>query len=177
MCGEKILDKSAVWRNRGSPPHVRGKDSCLDKFIECLGITPACAGKSFSLYFTPKCVRDHPRMCGEKNRKNLLCQPYQGSPPHVRGKGAAPIFGGMTSGITPACAGKSCSFRSAAALIWDHPRMCGEKRSKPGAGNRSRGSPPHVRGKVVKFRSYPLRYGITPACAGKRLWILRLVNI
>ena len=45
----------------------------------------------------------------------------------MRGKGAAPIFGGMTSGITPADAGKRLDAVRVNLLARDYPRRCGEK--------------------------------------------------
>ena len=52
--------------------------------------------------------------------------------------------------ITPACAGKSRWLRPALALRQDHPRMCGEKDLLSFGRPYLLGSPPHVRGKVVK---------------------------
>ena len=69
--------------------------------------------------------------------------------------------------ITPACAGKRLCLTCVLAILWDHPRMCGEKwlaRFKPFA---TRGSPPHVRGKGVVHILVPEPLGITPAYAGK----------
>ena len=70
-------------------------------------------------------------------------------------------------GITPACAGKSKEMMSEQSLIWDHPRVCGEKAAQLRAGFVGRGSPPRVRGKVPG-QLHRFRLGrITPACAGK----------
>ena len=51
---------------KGSPPHVRGKESSAADEKAASRITPACAGKSVSP--SRRCVhrQDHPRMCGEK---------------------------------------------------------------------------------------------------------------
>ena len=72
----------------------------------------------------------------------------KGSPPHVRGKGVYKMKIVKLPGITPACAGKRCVFRLRMASGRDHPRMCGEKSSVISLAVSSRGSPPHVRGKV-----------------------------
>ena len=69
--------------------------------------------------------------------------------------------------ITPACAGKSHGVSSTSPMKWDHPRMCGEKAEEEIHRNRDRGSPPHVRGKVIYALHYCAQGGITPACAGK----------
>ena len=71
--------------------------------------------------------------------------------------------------ITPACAGKSYQRTQTAVLGQDHPRMCGEKRTRTVSTVNSQGSPPHVRGKETLVNGLYRIYRITPACAGKRL--------
>ena len=87
MCGEKWFLPSRSVRDRGSPPHVRGKARQQEHLAAQSGITPACAGKSReyrvsderSLGSPPRMrgkvllqssgdIRewDHPRVCGEK---------------------------------------------------------------------------------------------------------------
>ena len=68
MGGEKfsILEKVAVIR--GSPPHGRGKGYNTLGAIQQGRITPAWAGKSNAICYTPFLYRDHPRMGGEKFR-------------------------------------------------------------------------------------------------------------
>ena len=109
-------------------------------------------------------------MCGEKVFAYADNREAMGSPPHVRGK--EPRFPHLLpdSRITPACAGKS-HFRQ----IWksggrDHPRMCGEKWMVKRHRILRQGSPPHVRGKEMPQLEAAMDEGITPACAGKRLW-------
>ena len=90
-----------------------------------------------------------------------------GSPPHVRGKG---FFSGSLAAccrITPACAGKRSGTLIYASTARDHPRMCGEKFLVFVPYSVLWGSPPHVRGKVVKQIIGCIAVGITPACAGK----------
>ena len=70
--------------------------------------------------------------------------------------------------ITPACAGKSWSFRDERTRYKDHPRVCGEKRDRAGAGVSDLGSPPRVRGKGQALENVKSWDRITPACAGKR---------
>ena len=91
-------------------------------------ITPACAGKRWVTMVSGSYSRDHPRMCGEKDRSTLRHQYLQGSPPHVRGKVLRAGTGRRRDGITPACAGKSFWYKIGVDI--------------------SLGSPPHVRGKV-----------------------------
>ena len=51
--------------------------------------------------------------------------------------------------------------------------MCGEKLGSVKKNVARLGSPPHVRGKVHLAATPRLNTGITPACAGKRLAIIR----
>ena len=98
------------------------------------------------------------------------CLPVnKGSPPRVRGKVCDVICGQQSVGITPACAGKSGKKNFPAGLRKDHPRVCGEKDRSRGLRRLLLGSPPRVRGKVHPFVAEVRPFGITPACAGKRL--------
>ena len=111
------------------------------------GITPAHAGKSYSL----KPLSTHPR----------------GSPPHMRGKGSENDGLHYDSRITPAHAGKRNHHLKIKSICRDHPRTCGEKQGGTSFLESGLGSPPHMRGKV---RPPPLSgspVGITPAHAGK----------
>ena len=73
----------------------------------------------------------------------------------------------ISSGITPAHAGKSCRFLYLLSHLKDHPRTCGEKQDflsiRIGAG----GSPPHMRGKALRNNLPSFKKRITPAHAGK----------
>ena len=147
VCGEKPLQSSVNCTMEGLPPRMRGKviSSLQCDFLS--GITPACAGKSFwPCTVLPRC-RDHPRVCGEKNKFQTHGGPVEGSPPRVRGKALVRPCWKLSTGITPACAGKrpSCPCRSWPSR--DHPRVCGEKPELPPAVQRHVGSPPRMRGK------------------------------
>ena len=72
-----------------------------------VGITPACAGKSFAREILLIVSRDHPRVCGEKRRPSSHSHTLPGSPPRVRGKVSAGKILLHDGGITPACSGKS----------------------------------------------------------------------
>ena len=66
LCGEKSASTSHVRKLWGSPPPMRGKERITRHKIKYLGITPAYAGKSFVAAVVICGVRDHPRLCGEK---------------------------------------------------------------------------------------------------------------
>ena len=70
--------------------------------------------------------------------------------------------------ITPACAGKSHSFRLGCILLPDHPRVCGEKFALRNMMNVNQGSPPRMRGKDLNLWALVTSTRITPAYAGKR---------
>ena len=168
---------------------MRGKERAAGDGQRAGGITPACAGKSGSTMSSTMSTRDHPRVCGEKF---LFSPPFPvglGSPPRVRGKdvvhaadahdsgitprvrgkGDAGVEVAAGTGITPACAGKSNRARRSRREVWDHPRVCGEKRGPCGREVAVMGSPPRVRGKEVGVEAEEVDARITPACAGKRL--------
>ena len=69
------------------------------------------------------------------------------SPPRMRGKGIERSLKEFGYGITPACAGKRAAGQAMLYLLWDHPRVCGEKQKA-----------------VVQMG---VCLGITPAYAGK----------
>ena len=88
--------------------------------------------------------------------------------PHMRGKDDEGRLKLRHVGITPAYAGKRRSRCRQSSTRRDHPRMCEEKAFVESGIACGRGSPPHVRGKVlVTDRAGDIRR-ITPAYAGKR---------
>ena len=146
--GKRRLARCCTARPQGSPPRVRGKVPFLFAVTVALRITPACAGKSVSVIWLVSQPQDHPRVCGEKTMQKPKTPRNPGSPPRVRGKGAAAPTDGMAAGITPACAGKRCSGPLHSYNPRDHPRVCGEKSMVAPSCGPGTGSPPRVRGKV-----------------------------
>ena len=139
-------------------------------------ITPACAGKRSSPFSLSRPLWDHPRMRGEKNCRTHSQKRTRGSPPHARGKVLQSVDDFLQGGITPACAGKRDRYILPPSLLWDHPRMRGEKQGPQLVGNPGGGSPPHARGKGEYDKSGVHSPRITPACAGKsltRFWRFR----
>ena len=109
VCGEKQAAVALPQPVLGSPPRMRGKVFIGQVCIAPKGITPAYAGKRDILNFTHDFTGDHPRVCGEKYMGVPTKVKKPGSPPRVRGKGQAACEVVVEFGITPACAGKSCS--------------------------------------------------------------------
>ena len=149
---------------------MRGKDAVKRHSARGFGITPAYAGKSRGCPAACILRRDHPRVCGEKALLCLSLQQILGSPPRMRGKAFPSIKTILLMRITPAYAGKRRSWRFAGIVLWDHPRVCGEKVSQRPFRAVSAGSPPRMRGKGVHGVLQELCCGITPAYAGKSLF-------
>ena len=108
-------------------------------------------------------------MCGEKYYVTVGKADHEGSPPRMRGKVPGLLLQHLTHGITPAYAGKSFLMFLRSGLLRDHPRVCGEKGSRIFQDPAGMGSPPRMRGKVMRRFSASAVGGITPAYAGKRL--------
>ena len=148
-CGEKNAIELELIRRGGSPPHMRGKvSSCSYGVVDC-GITPAHAGK--------------------RSAWNCQLTHTSESPPHMRGKALTVCRRFSSLGITPAHAGKSRLSMALRKLYWDHPRTCGEKLLGAEHFTGKEGSPPHMRGKVIRYTNFVHVDGITPAHAGKSL--------
>ena len=128
VCGEKALSTFSSRKNSGSPPHVRGKGGMSESSDELVRVTPAYAGKRAS--------------------RTIKTCAWSGSPPHVRGKAQRKLHAITLKRITLACAGKSLTESCGSTGKKDHPRTCGEKAVLLMCSCHSRGSPPHMRGKV-----------------------------
>ena len=150
LCGEKTDLNILTLSKLGSPPPMRGKApaGCCPA---CTGrITPAYAGKRRTGGAVQRDRWDHPRLCGEKANLFGVTTDYLGSPPPMRGKGSIESIIERRIRITPAYAGKSCSNRRTGGGIWDHPRLCGEKAKETKEFSGELGSPPPMRGKVLR---------------------------
>ena len=153
VCGEKSRSGLNLPRSWGSPPRMRGKVQLRNGKQTSRGITPAYAGKRWTVAGTVAARWDHPRVCGEKASLMLASDAELGSPPRMRGKVREIKTGKSRRGITPAYAGKRrrcCAFRW---LPWDHPRVCGEKCHYSTPFLYRVGSPPRMRGKEAKNES------------------------
>ena len=130
---------------------MRGKRYSLLRRPGQVGITPADAGKTGSVYMSSDELKDHPRGCGENSKYIFDFCEKVGSPPRMRGKLVGLINGRLSSE--------------------DHPRGCGENRKNPCKEYLSVGSPPRMRGKLVTHYFERNFNRITPADAGKTLML------
>ena len=152
LCGEKYFRRDAANMDIGSPPPMRGK---VD------------SGKQQG-----RRQWDHPRLCGEKRKEEYEYIVVSGSPPPMRGKGFYKKNSESEHRITPAYAGKSAGAMIQRAKYRDHPRLCGEKQKQPMKVFRKTGSPPPMRGKGHLQLIKPQPAGITPAYAGKSIFLI-----
>ena len=146
---------------------MRGKLNSFDFIPSFFRITPAHAGKTWRSPTQPPIQGDHPRACGENNCPPILAALIKGSPPRMRGK--LDFFEKMLYKIriTPAHAGKTIPQLRHAAMLQDHPRACGENPSNASILLSVIGSPPRMRGKLIKLGFCDYFPRITPAHAGK----------
>ena len=130
-------------------------------------ITPACAGKTSAISFLLLSRKDHPRLRRENADFDFSIFKFVGSPPLAQGKLKRIPYSARSSGITPACAGKTHQDNIFLLLIWDHPRLRRENNRELEGKPPLRGSPPLAQGKPIPPFANISHAGITPACAGK----------
>ena len=147
---------------------MRGTDKVAFFRASGYGITPACAGNSICIGRNSGEGRDHPRVCGEQRIPPHQRQSDTGSPPRVRGTARTLLLAPKSWRITPACAGNSLLRCGSSAFARDHPRVCGEQRTKIFQRVIRAGSPPRVRGTGNTLVRPSGQGRITPACAGNR---------
>ena len=150
---------------------MRGKDGAELSAAIDHGITPAHAGKRCHALQRAVLAEDHPRTRGEKPDSFRMAIFDKGSPPRMRGKVAFRHHHALFLGITPAHAGKSVPRTRSIPAYKDHPRTRGEKTITPISFISHIGSPPHTRGKAAPVCGIMSAERITPAHAGKSLWM------
>ena len=146
---------------------MRGKLQLCNLLLECLGITPAHAGKTFASLPSLGPCQDHPRACGENLSAHRFEDLFEGSPPRMRGKQLKTRRGPFQFRITPAHAGKTLVCPAATTQPEDHPRACGENFYGSSTYTTEEGSPPRMRGKHTLHLHRKTSCRITPAHAGK----------
>ena len=156
----------------GSPPRMRGKRTAVIAPVRPVGITPAHAGKTFKHTSFPHSEQDHPRACGENEINFATSRALAGSPPRMRGKQNGKKKRTRLRGITPAHAGKTVVVSYFQCVLRDHPRACGENKPIWDIAFLTIGSPPRMRGKRAHARQQGGNIRITPAHAGKTLYML-----
>ena len=167
VCGENPRLLSPKHSDLGSSPRVRGKRQQGRNRRPAPRLIPACAGKTAGWNFHQFAGSAHPRVCGENTKAASALTWSDGSSPRVRGKLiAVRVFEG-SSGLIPACAGKTTNRTIATKNNRAHPRVCGENFFRLFPRVRGFGSSPRVRGKQACVWVGMIRSRLIPACAGK----------
>ena len=130
MCGDHSTPFAASCAVTGSSPHVRGPPLSDGREQLRLGIIPACAGTTALCRQSRTGSRDHPRMCGDHRRRRATTTRWPGSSPHVRGPPFLLYASLLPAGIIPACAGTTLDSLEPRLKVEDHPRMCGDHRTR-----------------------------------------------
>ena len=167
VCGENTSLASRLIFRPGSSPRVRGKHCAIACECVCVGLIPACAGKTHLGLVDRLILPAHPRVCGENTFEANLSAVVDGSSPRVRGKQSQTLHPFRRPRLIPACAGKTRQSLHESGDNGAHPRVCGEN---AGFANRSLcayGSSPRVRGKLPAHRDLRRAARLIPACAGK----------
>ena len=126
VCGEHNMRRAGLAVNQGSSPRMRGTLRFHEDGSASLGIIPAYAGNTCTMFLNLPLLRDHPRVCGEHLCPNCLCTALTGSSPRMRGTlERSDAFLG-DDGIIPAYAGNTRPGLPAGRAKRDHPRVCGE---------------------------------------------------
>ena len=148
VCGENPDLVEEFRSEGGSSPRVRGKLPLSKSFHTLRRLIPACAGKTSLSRLRTRCVRAHPRVCGENHAEHGFKTETVGSSPRVRGKQVFYWERCTVRGLIPACAGKTQPRPAQHAHRRAHPRVCGENASAGVSSVNCPGSSPRVRGKL-----------------------------
>ena len=111
-------------------------------------------------------LTDHPRVCGERVRRERRGDRNTGSSPRVRGTPTLTLSNRPTLRIIPACAGNAYTTTPPSHRRADHPRVCGERGFVFFLVSAMSGSSPRVRGTLPWGSLGSGRARIIPACAG-----------
>ncbi len=168
VCGEREASPPPPPRPFGSSPRVRGTPPRGTGTVRPARFIPACAGNASSSAGWRIKVAVHPRVCGERADVPAVPGSSGGSSPRVRGtlptgNDREPVFR-----FIPACAGNATTWRSSPARHPVHPRVCGERTSRPASGLQSTGSSPRVRGTRCTRRRRTIPAAVHPRVCGER---------
>ena len=168
-CGEHRPPLGPPGIGLGSSPRMRGTPAGDQSPSPPSGIIPAHAGNTSTRSLPRSLPRDHPRACGEHI---AFCGEQVidlGSSPRMRGTLVQVIERAVGAGIIPAHAGNTLWCAWPRCTGRDHPRACGEHRTRARRHRGTGGSSPRMRGTHDAPRATCLTTGIIPAHAGNTL--------
>ena len=105
---------------------MRGAQPGLPDGTVLTRIIPADAGSTRRLWLIEGSVWDHPRGCGEHERREIGELPVKGSSPRMRGAQGSRAMTFCLRRIIPADAGSTIPEQRHPGQKGDHPRGCGE---------------------------------------------------
>ena len=166
VCGERLTDAPSRASAFGSSPRVRGTETGAHVPDRVQRFIPACAGNGRRRSGRTVARSVHPRVCGERLKKESLGAAAHGSSPRVRGTVWDCRELVADERFIPACAGNGS--RTSAPVRWlaVHPRVCGERVASGGAAGFFTGSSPRVRGTGAEQQRLDRERRFIPACAG-----------
>ncbi len=167
-CGDQALSLRCASNSMGSSPRVRGPVELLQSVDVLLRIIPARAGTSRPDGGQGDYGRDHPRACGDQRDYGENAYFGLGSSPRVRGPAGRVRPRTCPHGIIPARAGTRRRGVGASRSSRDHPRACGDQRSRMWSLTVWAGSSPRVRGPADRRTRRRAGRRIIPARAGTR---------
>ena len=173
VCGEHGGVAELLLCVEGSSPRMRGTHTSGNPAFCSRGIIPAYAGNTRSPTTWPKTCRDHPRVCGEHKYGPKTLPAGTGSSPRMRGTPIRASARHRRPGIIPAYAGNTTGNLKKSISAGDHPRVCGEHRTRPLHVRTEQGSSPRMRGTPLPDTSSCVRTGIIPAYAGNTNTVYR----
>ena len=130
----------------GSSPHTRGT------LLACLAgrpvvrFIPAYAGNALPPLLAALGRTVHPRIRGERPSVRATTNVTNGSSPHTRGTPGRNDWRCTRERFIPAYAGNASGRHRTSAQRTVHPRIRGERPTRPPLGAYSAGSSPHTRG-------------------------------
>ena len=165
--GEDPILQVAKPRPKETPPLARGRlrndgSTSIDPRN-----TPACAGKTLFERASRMRLWKHPRLRGEDMDWATAKHHFEETPPLARGRRLPKLIQKDGRGNTPACAGKTNTWRPRSGLPEKHPRLRGEDRTLLVPRERLPETPPLARGRLTVLWTIAQCSGNTPACAGK----------
>ena len=166
VCGERTSKIPRRGKGGGSSPRVRGTPRAADRLPGIHRFIPACAGNATNRPSRSSGTTVHPRVCGERQRRDCRQTGCAGSSPRVRGTHIEDSAKGKGRRFIPACAGNAKGGGSFAGNSPVHPRVCGERYESTVEVERNDGSSPRVRGTLGRRFGDAQIERFIPACAG-----------
>ena len=147
--GERLIEREDVHKAPGSSPRGRGTPAERNQNMNPKRIIPAWAGNAQPIRRCRSNTADHPRVGGERSTWTAGTFRRPGSSPRGRGTRYRRLCSGRCPRIIPAWAGNAIGNLRMAWCPTDHPRVGGERMSRPlstspgdGSSPRGRGTPP-----------------------------------